>query len=90
MPETEAICNAYGLPYVRCEDRSQLQSVLTQVLAQKGPVLCEVMAQHNQKILPGVPSYLLEDGSMRSRALHQMAPDIGVTFDEVYTAAEFE
>ena len=87
MPDTEAICKAYGLQYVRCDDRSQLLSTLKKVLAQKGPVLCEVMAQHNQKILPGVPSYLLEDGSMRSKALHQMAPDIGVTLEEAYKEA---
>jgi acetolactate synthase I/II/III large subunit len=87
MPETEAVCKAYGLPFARCENRSQLRSVLEQVLAQKGPVLCEVMAQYNQKILPGVPSYLLENGSMRSKALHQMAPDIGITFEEAYKAA---
>jgi hypothetical protein len=32
------------------------------------------MAQVDQRILPVVPSYLLPDGSMRSRALHEMAP----------------
>jgi len=87
MPETEPICKAYGLPFARCENRSQLRSILKQVLAQKGPILCEVMAQHNQKILPGVPSYLLEDGSMRSKALHQMAPEIGATYEEAFNAA---
>lgn len=90
MPETEPICKAYGLPFARCENRSQLRSILKQVLTQKGPVLCEVMAQHNQKILPGVPSYLLEDGSMRSKALHEMAPDIGVTYEEALKAAELD
>ena len=88
MPDTESICKAYGLPYVRCENRSQLRSVVQSVVARQGPVLCEVMAQHNQKILPGVPSYLLQDGSMKSKALHEMAPDIGVTFEEAFETAE--
>jgi acetolactate synthase-1/2/3 large subunit len=90
MPETEAICKAYGLPYIRCENRSRLRTIVEQVVKQKGPILCEIMAQHNQKILPGVPSYLLEDGSMRSKALHEMAPDIGITYEEAWNAAELD
>lgn len=83
MPDTEAICKAYGLPFVRCENRAYLRTVIRDVLAQKGPVLCEVMAQYNQRILPGVPSYLLPDGSMRSKALEQMSPEIGISFEEI-------
>ena len=90
LPDTEAICKAYELPYARCENRSALKPVLEQVLAQRGPVLCEVMAQHNQKILPVVPSYLLEDGRMRSKALHLMAPDIGITYEEAYKEADLD
>lgn len=87
MPDTEAICNAYGLPFVRCENRAQLRRVLQEVLERKGPVLCEIMAQYNQRILPGVPSYLLPDGSMRSKALEQMSPEIDLSFDEIYRKA---
>ena len=87
MPETEAICKAYGLPFVRCENRAHLRPVLEKVLVQKGPVLCEVMAQYNQRILPGVPSYLLPDGSMRSKALDQMSPEIDLSFEEIYRQA---
>jgi hypothetical protein len=64
-----------------------LRAVLERAIEQPGPVFCEIMAQYNQRILPGVPSYLLPDGSMKSRALHEMGPDIGVTFDEVVKAA---
>jgi acetolactate synthase-1/2/3 large subunit len=87
MPDSEAICKAYGLRYLRCDNRSQLRAVLERAIEQPGPVFCEIMAQYNQRILPGVPSYLLPDGSMKSRALHEMGPDIGVTFDEVVKAA---
>jgi acetolactate synthase-1/2/3 large subunit len=87
MPDTEAICKAYGLPFVRCENRAHLRDVLQQVVTQRGPVLCEVMAQYNQRILPGVPSYLLPDGSMRSKALEQMSPEIGMSFEEIYREA---
>jgi hypothetical protein len=48
------------------------------------------MAQHNQRILPGVPSYLLPDGSMRSKALEQMSPEIDLSFEEIYKQAGLE
>jgi acetolactate synthase-1/2/3 large subunit len=74
FPNLRKICEAYGLPYVCCENRGALPRCLREVLDAKGPVVCEVMAQVDQRILPVVPSYLLPDGSMRSRALHEMAP----------------
>jgi acetolactate synthase-1/2/3 large subunit len=86
MPNTEKICRAYGLAYERCENRGALRDTIRRVLAQSGPVLCEVMAQIDQRILPAVPSQLLPDGSMRSKALHEMAPEIGVTFAELTRA----
>jgi acetolactate synthase-1/2/3 large subunit len=74
LPDTEKICLAYGLPYERCALRGDLRSSIRRALAQKGPVLCEVMAQIDQRILPAVPSQLMPDGSMRSKALHEMSP----------------
>jgi acetolactate synthase-1/2/3 large subunit len=76
FPDLRKICEAYGLPYVRCENRGVLPQRLREVLDAKGPVICEVMAQVDQRILPAVPSYLLPDGSMRSKALHEMAPAV--------------
>jgi acetolactate synthase I/II/III large subunit len=74
LPDLRKICEAYGLPYVRCENRGVLAQRLREVLDAKGPVICEVMAQVDQRILPVVPSSLLPDGSMRSKALHEMVP----------------
>jgi len=76
MPDTRKICEAYGLPYVRCENRGELPQRLREVLDAEGPVVCEVMAQVDQRILPVAPSRLLPDGSMRSKALHEMLPDL--------------
>lgn len=87
MPDSAKICAAYGLPFLRIECRSELAKALPQVLAHRGPIFCEVMAQYDQRILPVVPSFLCADGSMRSKALHEMVPSIGRSFDEVLTAA---
>jgi acetolactate synthase-1/2/3 large subunit len=83
LPETEKICSAYGLRYLRCNCRGELAATVSAALAAEGPVVCEVMAQLDQKILPVVPSALLPDGSMRSKSLEEMVPDIGVTLAEI-------
>ncbi len=82
LPNTEKICHAYGLAYERCENRGALSDAIGRVLAHKGPVLCEVMGQISQRILPAVPSQLLPDGSMRSKALHEMAPEVAIELFE--------
>lgn len=80
LPDAEKICLAYGLSYERCANRADLRETIRRVLARSGPVLCEVMAQVDQRILPAVPSQLLPDGTMRSKALHEMSPEVRVEF----------
>jgi acetolactate synthase-1/2/3 large subunit len=87
MPDSEKICAAYGVPFVRIATRARLGEELNAVLSRTGPVFCEVMGQYNQKILPVVPSYLAANGMMRSKALHEMAPDIGITYEQVRAEA---
>ncbi len=87
FPDLRRICEAYGLLYLRCENRSVLPQRLREALDAKGPVVCEVMAQVDQRILPAVPSFLLPDGSMRSKALHEMAPPLATGFEQL--RAEF-
>lgn len=84
LPDTAKIANAYGIEYIRCQNRSALSGTLRHVLdTPTGPVLCEVMAQQNQRVLPAVPSALQPDGQIRSKALHEMLPDIGIAFGHI-------
>jgi len=48
--------------------------VVREVLAQPGPVLCEVFTPAETDVIPTVSSMKLPDGSMRSKPLHEMAP----------------
>lgn len=90
LPDTAKIAAAYGLPYLRCANRGEVPETMAEALARPGPVLCEVMAQQDQKILPVVPSRLMADGRMRSDALHEMAPDVGVTLERILAEAGVE
>jgi len=82
MADIEKVCTAFDIPFVRCNTRADLKTTIAEVLAAEGPVVCEVMSHYDQKILPGVPSFMQADGMMRSKALHEMAPDVGVTFEQ--------
>lgn len=90
IPDSEKICAAYGLPFVRLENRSTLRETIRRVLSQPGPCFCEVMGQYDQKILPAVPSYMSEDGTFRSKALHEMVPENGVAFEDVLAMARLD
>jgi len=79
LPEIRKIATAYNLPYVYCADRQSLDAAIAETLGGSGPAICEVMNRTDQKVLPSVPSFRLPDGTMRSRSLHEMAPDIGLT-----------
>ena len=87
LPNTEKITKAYGIRYISCSNRIQLRSKIKAVLRFSGPVLCEILAQANQKISPVVPSKMLPDGSIKSMALHEMVPKIGDTLEVLQRAA---
>ena len=90
LPDTAKIAAAYGLPYLYCESRSAAPRSIAEALSRTGPVLCEVLAQKDQRILPVTPSRLLADGRMRSQALHEMVPDVGVSLGDILAEAQTE
>lgn len=74
FPSVEKIAIAYGIKYYRADEVSDLDKVLTSVMAEKGPVLCEIMNPENQEIIPTVSSMKREDGTMVSKPTEDMYP----------------
>jgi acetolactate synthase-1/2/3 large subunit len=74
IPSTEKIAAAYELPYLKATEISELDSVISKALNTQGPVICEIFTPPNQEILPTVSSIKLENGSMKSKPLHDMYP----------------
>lgn len=74
FPDLAKLCEAYSLPYVAARSRSGLRDAVARTLAAEGPVVCEVFALSDQAIIPTITSVRLENGSMRSRPLHDMFP----------------
>ena len=76
IPPIDALARSFGLPYIRCDAQDDVDAKVRETLAVKGPILCEVIAMRNQKIIPAVISVKLGDGRMRSAPLHNMFPHL--------------
>jgi acetolactate synthase-1/2/3 large subunit len=73
-PNFELIASAFSLPFFRVCSEFKLESVIADVLATEGPVLCEVMISPNQWISPKASSFRNDKGNMESKPLDDMYP----------------
>lgn len=74
IPELESQAKTYRLPFLRCARAADLTFVIQQALAIEGPVLVEINALRDQRMIPSVMSERLPDGRMQSKPLHEMYP----------------
>ena len=74
IPDMESQAKTYRLPFLRCERAADLKNVIDQALAIEGPVLVEINALRDQRMIPSVMSERLPDGRMQSKPLHEMYP----------------
>lgn len=73
FPAMEKLAAAYGFEYWKIENNEQL-SVIDQVLMQKGPCICEVYVDTEQKFEPKSATKRLKDGTLVSSPLEDLAP----------------
>jgi acetolactate synthase-1/2/3 large subunit len=74
FPNLEKIASAYGLKYIRLEHSNDLTEQIRSIIAYPKAVLCEVMCDPDQEVIPIVSSLRREDGSMVSKPLEDMYP----------------
>jgi acetolactate synthase-1/2/3 large subunit len=74
LPEVGPIARAYGLPAVRIADQRDLRTQLAQVLALKGPVVCDVVSRPDEARIPSLSSAQRPDGSLYSKPLEDLWP----------------
>lgn len=74
FPEMSKLATAYGYPYIRINNNSELKEGITSTLEKQGPVICEVFVSTTQKFEPKCSSRRLEDGTMVSSPLEDLAP----------------
>ena len=74
FPKFEKIAKALGYPYFSIKTNSDIKTVTKQVLDLDGPVFCEVFTDTKQVWEPKSSARRLEDGSLVSPPLEDLAP----------------
>ena len=73
FPSAEKIAHAYGFEFFKIDSISNLDK-LQKVYNTKGPVICEVVTNPEEKFEPKLQSKLLEDGTFFTPSLEDMYP----------------
>lgn len=74
FPDLGKIADAYGIAFFRIATVADIGKLLPDILAFSGPVLCEVIIQRDQEVIPTVSSKKLEDGRLVSAPIEDMYP----------------
>lgn len=74
FPDMEKIAYAYGYPFFRCESNETLADTIAQVFQTEGAVICEVVVSTDQNFEPKSATRRLEDGTLVSPSLEDLAP----------------
>ncbi len=68
------IAYAYEYPFFRCESNDTLEETIREVFATEGAVICEIMVSTDQNFEPKSSTKRLEDGTLVSPPLEDLAP----------------
>jgi acetolactate synthase-1/2/3 large subunit len=74
LPDVRKVAEAYGLKTFSMVRNSEIDDVIGTVLAEEGPVLCEINTSPFQTTAPKVQAMKTDDGSMISKPLEDMWP----------------
>ncbi len=74
FPDFGKLSGAFGIPYHAVHSNSELEAVLPEVLHAQGPQMCEIFTDTVQVWEPKSSARKLEDGTIVSPPLEDMAP----------------
>lgn len=74
FPEMKKIATAYGIPYFSAHSNKDLPAAIDATLAQESYAMCEIYVDINQKFEPKSATKRLEDGTLVSPPLEDLAP----------------
>lgn len=74
FPDFGKIAAAFGLAYTRTSEHSDMTRAIAETLEAPGPAICEIFIDKRQNFAPKVSSRRLEDGSMVTAPMEDMAP----------------
>ena len=74
VPDFAKVAKAFGLKTAKITSNKNLKANIKKLLAQKGPLLCDVLLQEDYIFTPKLSSKKLPDGTMISAPLEDMYP----------------
>ena len=74
FPSMERLAWAYGYPYAACRKNADIEDTLAAAFAKEGPFLAEIFVDPTQLFEPKSATKRLEDGSLFSPPLEDLAP----------------
>ena len=74
FPDFGKLAEAFGLPYVRIGGNREMEARIEEILSSDGPILCEVIVTTKQNFEPKSSARRLEDGTLVSPPLEDLAP----------------
>ncbi len=74
FPDFGKIAQAFGFAYTCTSEHADMARAIAATLAAPGAAICEIFLDKEQSFAPKVSSRRLEDGSMVSAPLHDLAP----------------
>jgi acetolactate synthase-1/2/3 large subunit len=73
-PDIIKIATAYGLPTARMANTEELNEKIDSVLQATGPIVCEIIMEENQPLIPRVSSLKKPDGTIISKPIEDLYP----------------
>lgn len=74
FPEYRKIAEAFGYPYFSAHSNAEMMQAVDEVLKTEGPVFCEIFTDTKQVWEPKSGTRRLEDGTLESPPLEDLAP----------------
>ena len=74
FPDFERLASGFGLAYVRVSHHDDMADAVRRTLTHEGACICEILVDKEQAFAPKLSSKRLEDGSMVTAPLEDLAP----------------
>lgn len=74
FPDMLKIAKAYGIPAIRIKRHQGLEQKIKKILALKGPVICDLVMNPNQPLIPKSISLITSEGKVIPKPLEDMYP----------------
>jgi acetolactate synthase-1/2/3 large subunit len=74
FPDFGKVAAAFGLAYTLTSDHSDIRDAVRRTLQAEGPAICEIMTDKAQQFAPKLSSRKLDDGTMVTAPLEDLAP----------------